>query len=82
MEFDLKNGIWESLRHEEIPETHALTTLLTVNAWLFNGKKTSCISCINKLLQNIFCRCVSHRSDGNFTSDLCDTQFSKPEILK
>ena len=34
-------GIWELLRHKKIPETHVLATLLTGNAWLFNGKKRS-----------------------------------------
>ena len=40
MEFALKYGIWELLRHVKIPETHVLVTLLTGNAWLFNGKKS------------------------------------------
>ena len=34
MEFAWKYGIWELLRHEKIPETHVLATLLTGNAWL------------------------------------------------
>ena len=29
----------ELLRHEKIPETLVLATLLTGNAWLFSGKK-------------------------------------------
>ena len=50
----LKDGIWELLRHEEIPETHVLPILLAGNAWLFYGKKIySCISSINELFQNI-----------------------------
>ena len=32
MEFALQYGIWELLRHEEIPETHVLGALLTGNA--------------------------------------------------
>ena len=36
-----KYGIWELLRHKNIPETNVLATLLTGNAWLFNGKKIS-----------------------------------------
>ena len=29
--------IWNlGMRHEKIPETHALATVLTENAWLFN----------------------------------------------
>ena len=39
IEFSFKYGIWELLRHEKIPETHILATLLTGNAWLFNGKQ-------------------------------------------
>ena len=41
MEFALKYGIWELLRHEKIPESHFLATVLAGNAWLFNGKKRS-----------------------------------------
>ena len=32
MEFALKFGIWELLRHEKIPETHVLATLLAGTA--------------------------------------------------
>ena len=53
MEFALKYGVWEWLRHEKIPETHAVAMLLTENTWLLNGKKISCISGISKLVQNI-----------------------------
>ena len=53
MEFAFKYyEMWELLRHEKIPETRVLATLLTGNALLFNGKKISCISGINKLFQN------------------------------
>ena len=31
MEFTLKYGIWELLRHELIPESHVLATLLAGN---------------------------------------------------
>ena len=48
----LKYEMWELLRHEKFLETHVLATLLTRNAWLFNGKKISCISGINKLFQH------------------------------
>ena len=41
MDFTLEYGILELLRLEKIPETHVLATLLTGNAWLFNGKKIS-----------------------------------------
>ena len=44
----LKYEMWELLRHEKFLETHVLATLLTRNAWLFNGKKISYISGINK----------------------------------
>ena len=52
MEFAFKYDMWELLRHEKFPETHAPATLLTGNALLFNGKKISCISVINMLFQN------------------------------
>ena len=52
MELVLLYGIWKLLRHDKFPETHVLATLLTRNAKLFNGKKISCVSGINKLLQN------------------------------
>ena len=52
MEFAFKYEMWGLLRHEKFPETHVLATLLTGNALLFNGKKTSCISGIKKLFQN------------------------------
>ena len=53
MEFAFKYEMWGLLRHEKFPETHALATLLTGNALLFNGKKKiPCISGINKLFQN------------------------------
>ena len=52
VEFTLESGIWELLRHEKIPETHVLVTLLTRNACLFNGKKKiSCLSGTNSLFQ-------------------------------
>ena len=53
--------MWELLRHEKFPESHVLAALLTVNALLFNGKKISCISDINKLFQNfqIFGVCIA-----------------------
>lgn len=35
----IKKGIWELLRPEKISITHVLVTLLTGNAWLFNGVK-------------------------------------------
>ena len=38
MEFAFKYEMWELLRHQKIPETQVLATLLTGNAWLFNGK--------------------------------------------
>ena len=53
MEFALKYGIWELLRHMKIPETHVLVTLLTGNARVFDGKKIAHISGISKLFQNI-----------------------------
>ena len=40
MEFALKYGVRELLRHEKIPETHVLATLLAGTAWLFEGKQT------------------------------------------
>ena len=40
----LHYGIWALLRHEKIPETQDLATLLTGNAWLSIGKRISCIS--------------------------------------
>ena len=49
MEFSFKYGIWELLRHEKIPETHVLATLLSENTWQFNGKKIFCISGISEL---------------------------------
>ena len=52
IEFAFKYEMWELLRHEKFPETNALATLLTENALLFNGKKISCISGINKSFQN------------------------------
>ena len=52
MEFAFKYEMWELLRHEKFPEAHVLGTLLTGYAWLFNGKKISCISSVNKLFQN------------------------------
>ena len=51
MEFALKYRIWELLRHEKIPETHVLATLLAGNAWLLNGKKISCMAGINESFQ-------------------------------
>ena len=41
MAFGLKYGTRALLRHEKIPETHVLATLLTANAWLFNRQKIS-----------------------------------------
>ena len=38
-EFAFKYKKCELLRHEKIPDTHVLATLLTGNALLFNGKK-------------------------------------------
>ena len=52
MEFDLKYEMWELLRHEKFSETHVLVTLLIGNALLFNGKKISCISGVNRSFQN------------------------------
>ena len=47
MEFAFKYEMWELLRHEKIPETQVLATLLTGNAWLFNEKIYLCIPGIN-----------------------------------
>ena len=79
MDFAFKYEMWELLRHEKIPDTHVLAILLTGNSLLFNGKKISCISGINKLFQNfqIFWRCVSQRFNGKFTLNLCDAQVFK-----
>ena len=52
MEFAVKYGMWELLRHKKIPENYGLATLLAGNAWLFNVQKISCISGINKLFHN------------------------------
>ena len=75
MEFTCKYGIWELLRHEKIPETHVLAILLTGNALLLNGKKTSCLSSINKLFQNFKISGDVHHTDlmANFTLNLSDT---------
>ena len=51
MELALLYGIWKLLRHDKFSKTHVLATLLIKSAKLFNGKKISCISGINKLLQ-------------------------------
>ena len=54
MEFTLYIGFWE-FNYEDIREflkTHVLATPLTGNAWLYNGKKISCISGFSKLFQN------------------------------
>ena len=69
------------MRHEIFPETHVLASLLTGNAWLFDGKKIFCISDIYKLFQNIsiFGGCASHRFNGKFTLNLCDAQVFKTE---
>ena len=61
MEFALSYGIWELLRCEKVPETHIQATLLTGNAWLFNGK-ISCKSGIRVISE--FCdfwRCALHK---------------------
>ena len=69
MEFALKRGTWDLLRHEKIPETHVLARLLTRNAWLFNGK----VDILDiRYQQDIsefldFGMCASHRSNGKFT---------------
>ena len=42
MEFALKYGIRELLRHERIPETHVLATLLTVEMPGCSMEKRSC----------------------------------------
>ena len=52
MEFAFKYEIWKLLRHEKFPEIYVLAALLTGNALPFNGKKISCISGINKEVQN------------------------------
>ena len=39
VEFAFKYEMWEWLRPGKIPETQVLATLLTGNAWLFDGKK-------------------------------------------
>ena len=52
------------LRHEEIPETHVMATILTGNICLF----ISFISDTNKLFQ----MCVAQ-----FTLDMCDAQVFK-----
>ena len=52
MEFAFEYEMWELPRHEKFPETHVLATLLAGNALLFNGKRISCTSGINKLSQN------------------------------
>ena len=54
MEFALKYEMLALLRHEKFSETHVLVTLLIRNALLFDGKKISCISGINKSFQNFW----------------------------
>ena len=62
MEFAFKYEMWELLRHEKFPETYVLAALLAGNALLFNGKKISCISGINKEVQNFQIFGGVHRS--------------------
>ena len=54
-----------------------LDTLLTGNALLFNGKKISCISGISYFRISRFLECASHKFNGKFTLNLCDTQVFK-----
>ena len=79
MEFAFKCEMWALIRNEKFPKTHVLAILLTGNAWLFNGKKISCISGMNRLFQNfqIFGGVASHRINGKFTLNLCYTQVFK-----
>ena len=68
--------IWNlgtTIRHEKIPATHILDTLLTGNAWLFDEKKCD----INKLRSLDFFRSSSHRFNCKFTLNLCDAQVYK-----
>ena len=80
MESAYKYEMWELLRHEKFLEIHVLATLLTGNALLFNGKKTSCIFIrYQQVISECpdFWRYVSHRFNGKFTLNLCDTQVFK-----
>ena len=78
MEFAFKYEMWELLRHEKIPETQVLATLLTGNAWLFDGKNICCILGISKLFQiSRLLKVVLHRFYGKFTLNLCDAQVFK-----
>ena len=84
MEFAFKYEMRELLRHEKISETHVLAILLTGSAWLFDGKKISCISGISKLFQN-FQIFGGMRHTGLMANlhQTCPThRFSKPKNLK
>ena len=75
----------EIAKHEKIPETHVLVTLLAGNAWLFNAKKKEFLhiryqQVISQYLD--FWRCVTHRSNGKFTLNLCDAQVFKTKNSK
>ena len=56
-EFSLKYEIRKLLRHEKIPKTHVLATLLTGNARLFNVNKT----CHRDRTFHLTAPCPSHK---------------------
>ena len=84
MEFAFKCEMWELLRLAKFPETNVLSTLLTGNAWLLNGKKISCISGYHQDISEFpdFWRCASHGSNSKFTLNLCDAQVFKTKNSK
>ena len=52
--YPFKYGILEILRHEKIPETDVLATLLTGNAWLFIMEKRSLAYQVSTIYFRIF----------------------------